>query len=215
MNSASSRFDRDGYAIVDPLLSEKAVAEISAHLQSLGQGEERTRTLLSYDWCIALTNRLKIEPRIRSLLVDDAVGVQCTYLPKTENDNWKIGLHRDFFVPVRHRLDAPGWSGWSQKEGMLFVRPPVEVLEKLVAVRVHLEENTMQNGPLLVVPSSHSQAEITDPRVVCCIPSGGALAMRPLLLHASSKVESGARRVLHFVFGPRVLPHGQEWANAV
>jgi hypothetical protein len=45
---------------------------------------------------------------------------------------------------------------------------------------------------------------------------GGALVMRPLLLHASSKATSLApRRVLHFVFGPPKLPAGLEWRWAV
>jgi hypothetical protein len=40
--------------------------------------------------------------------------------------------------------------------------------------------------------------------------------MRPLLLHASSKGSgTSARRVLHFVFGPRQLPHGLAWELAV
>lgn len=45
---------------------------------------------------------------------------------------------------------------------------------------------------------------------------GRAMLMRPLLLHASSKVVSDApRRVLHFVFGPRSLPEGLRWRAAV
>lgn len=39
------------------------------------------------------------------------------------------------------------------------------------------------------------------------------MAMRPLLLHASSKATGTSwRRVLHFVFGPAALPHGLAWA---
>ena len=37
---------------------------------------------------------------------------------------------------------------------------------------------------------------------------GDALILRPLVLHASSKPSgSSLRRVLHFVFGPEVLPY--------
>jgi len=40
------------------------------------------------------------------------------------------------------------------------------------------------------------------------------LLMRPLLLHASSKSSgSSRRRVLHFLFGPPVLPCGLRWAH--
>lgn len=51
------------------------------------------------------------------------------------------------------------------------------------------------------------QGEVAVP-----VSRGGALVMRPLLLHASSKATvSVSRRVLHFVFGPRSLPFGLEW----
>jgi hypothetical protein len=47
-------------------------------------------------------------------------------------------------------------------------------------------------------------------------PRGGALVMRPLLLHASSKATSPThRRVLHVLFGPTDLPLGLEWAATV
>jgi hypothetical protein len=40
--------------------------------------------------------------------------------------------------------------------------------------------------------------------------------MKPLLLHASSKAASPRpRRVLHFLYGPKQLPLGLEWAVAV
>jgi hypothetical protein len=52
--------------------------------------------------------------------------------------------------------------------------------------------------------------------VSCTARSGDVLALRPLLLHASSKGSgNGRRRVLHFVFGPRALPHGLAWAVSV
>jgi hypothetical protein len=47
---------------------------------------------------------------------------------------------------------------------------------------------------------------------VCAVAPGGGMALRPLLLHASSKATgTSRRRVLHFVFGPPALPCGLEW----
>jgi hypothetical protein len=46
------------------------------------------------------------------------------------------------------------------------------------------------------------------------VPRGGAMLMRPLLLHASSKAAADIpRRVLHFVFGPAQLPEGLRWPS--
>jgi hypothetical protein len=73
-----------------------------------------------------------------------------------------------------------------------------------------------------VVARSHllgkiSQAEIsrrvaTYEPTVCEVTKGGALLMRPLLLHASSPAESPRhRRVLHIEYATQKLPNGVKW----
>ncbi|WP_459204068.1 phytanoyl-CoA dioxygenase family protein [Ralstonia pseudosolanacearum] len=129
-------------------------------------------------------------------------------------------------MPVAERIDDPALQGWSEKEGRLYVQPPRQVLEALIAVRLHLDDCGATAGPLRVVPGSHRQGRLTQAQmlaererrgeVACLSDRGGVLLMRPLLLHASSR-STGAlsRRVLHFVFGPRTLPLGLRWAQAV
>jgi hypothetical protein len=76
------------------------------------------------------------------------------------------------------------------------------------------------------VPGSHrlgrlsadAQAEFRNAtgEMVVPVERGGALLMRPLILHASSKAAvPNGRRVLHFLFGPRALPLGLRWHTAV
>lgn len=153
-------------------------------------------------------------------------AVQCTWFEKSAERNWLVTIHQDLSIPVAVRVDHPALSGWSQKEGIQFVRAPLEVLEKLVAVRIHLDPCGIDDGPLRVVPGSHVQGILSDEQAlalrlaggetVCVAPAGAALVMRPLLLHASSKGSgASARRVLHFVFGPRELPHGLAWNMAL
>jgi ectoine hydroxylase-related dioxygenase (phytanoyl-CoA dioxygenase family) len=102
------------------------------------------------------------------------------------------------------------------------VQPPAEVLEQMVTVRVHLDECGLDNGPVQVIPGSHqadrpSAAEIARWReeheaVPCVWARGGALVMRPLLLHASSPVTLPAhRRVVHLEFAVDELPGGLQW----
>ena len=91
-------------------------------------------------------------------------------------------------------------------------------------VRVHLDDNGSENGPLRVVPRSHTLGRIAAgeciaPRrsygeVECHVVRGDALVIKPLILHSSSKAKgTHRRRVLHFVFGPPELPYGLEWAQ--
>lgn len=208
------KFETDGYAVIPNVLSQERLDGIAAHLEYPAGGTGRTRTLLKQNWCAELARCVRSNAHIATLLPSNAVAIQATYFPKVAGENWKVALHRDFFVPVKKRVHVPGWYGWSEKEGMTFARPPEAILAQLVAVRIHLEENTSANGPLIVVPGSHASSH-QEPRLPCLVPAGGALAMRPLLLHASSKAQSGRRRVLHFLFAPNQLPHGLEWADAV
>ncbi|MHB1556192.1 MAG: phytanoyl-CoA dioxygenase family protein, partial [Isosphaeraceae bacterium] len=44
------------------------------------------------------------------------------------------------------------------------------------------------------------------------VPAGGAVVMRPLLLHASSaRTGPGRRRVIHLEYAAEELPGGLEW----
>ncbi len=136
-----------------------------------------------------------------------------------------MALHQDVSIAIQPNAAAIQW-GITHKEGLSFVQPPVEILEQLVALRVHLDDCTLDNGPLKVVPGSHQQGRLTDPmiaklrdhsgEIVCLVPKGGVLVMRPLLLHASSKMAlPHRRRVLHFLCGPRQLLHGLVWHEAI
>lgn len=159
------------------------------------------------------------------LLGGSRTAIQCTYFAKVASRNWLVALHQDLSIPVAERVaDAP-CKAWSEKEGGWFCQPPTEFLTQLVAVRVHLDDSTDANGPLRIVPGSHRLGRIAAPEVAqhrrnlgevaCVAPRRGAVAMRPLVLHASSKSISNApRRVLHYVFGPAELPWGLKWRNA-
>lgn len=152
--------------------------------------------------------------------------MQCTLFDKAADRNWLVGWHQDLAVPVRDKVMDAACSGWSLKEGMNFVQPPDAVLADMVAIRVHLDDSAAGNGPLRVIPGSHVQGRLAASdaasqraligEVVCTVARGGALLMRPLLLHASSKAEVDMpRRVLHFLFGPPDLPLGLRWHLAV
>src|SRR5262249_41307461 len=67
------------------------------------------------------------------------------------------------------------------------------------------------NGPLRVLPGSHTHGVLdhdeirnlaaTTEAIACIAPAGSVVAMRPLIVHSSSKAQSsGARRVLHIEY---------------
>ena len=216
-------FDEHGFEVVPSALSFGECDE-SVSLMEEGRDLVESRSLLSLPWCSRIACRLRVSAVAR-LLPMTHVAVQCTYFEKSTNHNWLVPVHQDLSIPVAQRVEHSTLRGWSEKGGVLFVQPPLTVLEQLVAVRLHLDACSLEDGPLKVVSGSHRQGRI-DPTIAammrakqevpCTANRGDALVMRPLLLHGSSKsTGSRRRRVLHFVFGPRTLPLGLRWQHAI
>lgn len=222
----SLNFESSGYVVTSPLLSESECQAIEANLAAVTISMAGSRSLLEAEWCASLAHTLKTHSSLTGLLPQDAVVVQCTYFEKSVDRNWLVSLHQDLSIPVFQKTDHPALSGWSEKEGGIFVQPPAEVLQNLVAVRLHVDPCSFNDGPLKVVPGSHLHGRVTQEaalslraangEVVCPVARGAAMLMRPLLLHSSSKASGQSRRrVLHFLFAPRALPFGLRWRHAV
>lgn len=216
--AAAESFSRQGFVPARAVLSPAECHDILLRLPAdLGEGAG-SRDLLSLACCQSLVARLRC--RLGELLERDAVAIQCTYFKKSRDCNWLVPLHQDLSVPVAERVAGEHLTGWSCKQGTLFVQPPAALLERIVAVRLHLDPCTEDDGPLRVVPGSHRDG-ILSPQAVagtrrasvnCLARAGDALVMRPLLLHASSKASgTSLRRVLHFLFAPAQPPHGLRW----
>jgi hypothetical protein len=225
MIDGTTQFETDGYAVVPNIVSPAKCDAVIAQAP-LASDAPGTRTLLSHPWCAALARDIRSNLAVRSLLPERAVAVQCTYFEKSESQNWLVAVHQDLSIPVRERIDDGECSVWSEKQRVLFVQPPTIVLETLVAVRLHLDDSTLSNGPLRIVPGSHRRGRLTSAQIhalrdesgeiTCTVPKGGVLVIRPLLLHASSKSRVNVpRRVLHFVFGAAGLPLGLIWHTAI
>lgn len=203
-------------AVLDALCTDTA----------LRASEPGSRNLLEHAWCAALVGPIRDRLRSHDLLSADAVAVQCTLFRKDGECNWKVPYHQDLSIPVDGRVEHPGLVGWSMKEDGHYVQPPVELLDRILAVRLHLDACGADEGALRVVPGSHrlgrlaperiAEIDKRDEEIVCPADVGDLLLMRPLLLHASSKAaRPNGRRVLHFLFAPPVPGHGLRWRIAV
>ena len=218
----SARISIDGFEVISAVLSARECDAFIVCLKDSSGTSAGSRAMLGKTWCADLAETLMRQVALRSVLPVDPVAVQCTLFDKSPAKNWLVALHQDLSIPVAGRVDCPECSGWSSKEGHLYVKPPARVIEQLVAVRIHLDDCPADAGALRVVPGSHVFGRLDLPtienlrtergEVLVPVSRGGALLMRPLLLHASSKATvPQPRRVLHFVFGPAKLPLGLEW----
>jgi ectoine hydroxylase-related dioxygenase (phytanoyl-CoA dioxygenase family) len=152
----------------------------------------------------------------RSVLGTEPIVFRATLFDKSSVANWLVSWHQDRVLRVRERRDMPGWGPWSLKSGVIHACAPTSALASVVAVRVHLGDSTADTGPLRVLPETHSIGVLSDERirefaaqvapVDCLVAQGGVVAMKPLLIHASSKARSSApRRVLHFEYASSVF----------
>jgi ectoine hydroxylase-related dioxygenase (phytanoyl-CoA dioxygenase family) len=222
LNRVELSLEHSGFEIFPDVLSEASCEELVSLVQVVSTARPGTRDLLNHGWCRDVARQLSTDPRISRLLPTDAVVAQCTYFEKSTSANWLVAFHQDRAIPVSHRVESEQCSGWSVKQGVIFVHPSTAVLETLLAVRVHLDPSDAENGPLRVIEGSHVYGLIRPAdlslirskhrEVVCTAPRGSVIAFRPLLLHASSKSDnSRPRRVLHFLYGPSRLPDGLAW----
>ena len=147
----------------------------------------------------------------RQVLGDKALPFRATLFEKSRQANWLVVWHQDTALPLRERRDMPGWGPWSKKGGITYGHAPAEVLSQILALRVHLDDSNLDNGPLRMLPGTHRQGVLSDDEiqqlastvdpVACVVDQGGVVVMRPLLVHASSKSQSDLpRRVLHIEY---------------
>jgi ectoine hydroxylase-related dioxygenase (phytanoyl-CoA dioxygenase family) len=227
-----SEFARDGYALVPDMLSPILADALLASLPEAGAASRRgesvyaLRNVLDLPAVRAIARADTVRTVVESVLGPDAFVVRGIFFDKTPEANWPVPWHQDLSVAVRERREAPGWGPWSEKAGVIHVQPPPEVLERMLTVRLHLDDCPAENGALRVLPGTHRLGRLgtaetarlreTVPEVVCAVRRGDALLMRPLLLHASSPSQQpGHRRVLHLEFAADDLPYGLEWAERI
>jgi len=180
------------------------------------------RGLLSVPHVAQLASSARIFDLIRPHFLSEPRPVRAIYFNKCVDANWLVTWNQDLTVALQEQAPVPGFGPWSTKDGVPHVQPPVELLERMLAVRLHLDDCDETNGALRVLPGSHCLGRLSAERIqrfreendnfLCCLRAGDALLMRPLLLHASSRSQSGChRRVLHIEYADFSLPKGLRW----
>jgi len=215
--------ERDGFEVVPGVVGEEERRGLVAALGPVvGAGR---RGLLAWPVVGGLVRLPGILAHVRPHLRAEPIPVRAIYFDKSPEWNWLVPWHQDLSVAIRGRVDLPGFGPWSTKAGIPHVQPPVEILQQMITVRLHLDDADDSNGALRVLPGSHRLGVLSDERIrelrarqtdfLCAVPAGGALLMRPLLLHTSSRSTSTRhRRVLHIEYAGCQLPEGLEWNEA-
>ena len=205
--------ENEGFAVLPEILSAAECDRLIAGIgtSSLTRTKAGVRHVMRHPAIAALARIERLLTIAQELLGDNALAFRATLFDKSPQANWLVVWHQDTALPLRERRDAPGWGPWSVKDGVVYAHAPAAALSQVLALRIHLDDSNIDNGPLRVLPGTHKCGVLRDEAIekltstidpmACVVNRGGIVAMRPLLVHASSKSQSEMpRRVLHIEY---------------
>ena len=203
----------EGYGLIPDVFAPSEIRSLLTALRR--EALPRTRAGVRHAMRSPAVARTANDPRMldiaRKILGPAAIPFRATLFEKLPDSNWLVAWHQDTALPLQERREASGWGPWSIKDGVNYAHAPAKALEKVVALRLHLDDSILNNGPLRVLPATHTKGVLTDEEIFsiaaqtsnvdCLMPIGGIVAMRPLVIHASSKSQTeNPRRVLHIEY---------------
>ncbi|MEF9476523.1 phytanoyl-CoA dioxygenase family protein [Chryseobacterium sp. 1B4] len=221
-----------GFAVINNVFSQQELEEIDYVLQNIDTSKENFRK--SED-LFAIRQFLKEVPEIKNLIFNENIRnlikeifgekyfvVKSIYFDKPETSNWYVAYHQDLTISVDKKLELPGFGPWTTKQNQFAVQPPVDILENIYTIRIHLDDTDENNGALKVIPKSHAKG-IYRPETIdwtieteelCNVEKGGVMIMKPLTLHGSNRTTNGRkRRVIHIEFSDIELPEVLQWSE--
>jgi Phytanoyl-CoA dioxygenase (PhyH) len=226
MNSICADIEQRGFCILPPMFLQHEMEQLTHDLahSTLKRSKAGIRHALQHEGIRDLAAEPRLLTIAREILGDGAIPFRATLFDKSPQGNWLVVWHQDTALPMRDRQEAQGWGPWSVKDGITYAHAPASALCRVLALRVHLDGSNADNGPLKVLPGTHVKGVLTDDEIEglarhiqptdCLVQQGGVLAMRPLVVHASSKSQSPVpRRVVHIEYAAcRSLAAGLELA---
>lgn len=222
----------NGFSIISNVFSEEEIEHISKIIQNIDTSKE---TFRKSEDLFAIRQFLKEIPTVKNLIFNENIKkiikeifgekyfvVKSIYFDKPEKSNWYVAYHQDLMISVDKKADLPNFGPWTIKQNQFAVQPPLDILENVYTIRIHLDETDENNGALKVVPKSHAKGiyrpETIDgnveKEVICNVEKGGIMIMKPLLLHGSNRTTNGKkRRVIHIEFSDTKLPEELSWSE--
>ncbi len=215
-------FVDDGFVILRAVFSPPHVESLLADLNQALQSPSDARIMRSQAGIVyAARNVLTLWPDaesvchqpplpeiLQAIMGQDYGLVRVLFFDKPPDRTWALPWHKDLTIAVRdNQLLSDSFLRPTRKAGVPHVEAPLEVLEQMVTLRLHLDEVTDENGPLQVIPGSQRTGKdllLGDRAPVAIkVDAGDILLMRPLLAHCSGTSHPETRRhrrILHLEF---------------
>lgn len=157
----------------------------------------------------------ELSPELRPLRV--------VYFDKNAASDWSLPWHQDRVIAVADRQNLLGFSCWSKKDGVWHCEPPIELLVRMIVLRIHLDPQGAEEGAMEIAVGSHKAGRVLAevaaetamqyPREVNEAERGDVMAMDALTLHRSGRNHTGAaRRTIRIDLSSDELPSPLNWA---
>lgn len=178
------------------------------------------------DWDDDLLDSIGENSRLTMLarrLLPGARPVRILVFNKSDNMNWQVPWHQDRVIAVRDMHHVDGFENWTKKVGIWHVEPPIELLQRMIFARVHLDDTDEDNGCLELALDTHEDGVIpasqaskiaqSSPQEICCARRGDVLFVKALTLHRSRASKHATdRRTLRIDYCAEQLPAPLSWA---
>ena len=224
----------NGFSVMENIYSEEEIQNI---LTIIDQTDSSNETFRKTNDLFAIRQFLREIPTVIDLIftenlksvMKEIIGgdffvVKSIYFDKPETSNWYVPYHQDLTISVDKKMEIKNFELWTTKQNQFAVQPPIEFLENIITIRIHLDDTDENNGALRVVPKSHLK-KIYRPETIdwnkeietiCRVKKGGIMLMKPLTLHSSKRITNNKkRRVIHIEFSNRELPNELNWAERI
>lgn len=222
----------NGFTTLDKIYSDQEIERILLIIDQANKDKETFRKSADL---FAIRQFLKEIPEIKNVVFNDKLKhavkqifgdnyfvVKSIYFDKPKTSNWYVAYHQDLTISVDKKVEIENFGPWTTKQNQFAVQPPIDILENIFTVRIHLDDTDEDNGALKVIPKSHLKKIYrpetidwkTETETICNVRKGGIMIMKPLILHSSSRTTNNKkRRVIHIEFSNQELPIGLKWAE--
>ena len=165
--SFATQIEADGFAVIERVFEAH---EIDSTLDALSRrplirSRAGARHAMGNPVVAHLARDARLLRLVRCVLGPEALPYRATLFDKSPTSNWLVVWHQDTALPLQRREERPGWGPWSVKAGVIYAHAPASALNRVLALRVHLDASTPLNGPLRVLPVTHRSGVLSDEAV--------------------------------------------------